>query len=107
MSVVYGYETAMRDDPIIAVVERAVKLAVEFIRPEVAAILGLFPFSKFYSFHFWYIYLTNCPLPVRYTPSWLPGASFKRNALISQQYAGDMVDAPFQFVKESMASPLP
>jgi len=46
MSIVYGYETAPRDDPIISIVERAVKLAVESIRPEVAAVLGLFPFSK-------------------------------------------------------------
>ena len=46
MSVVYGYETARRDDPIISVVERAVNLAVASIRPEVAAVLGFFPFRK-------------------------------------------------------------
>ncbi|KAI6099770.1 cytochrome P450 [Pisolithus sp. B1] len=83
MSIVYGYEPAPRDDPIITIVERAVDLAIESIRPEVAAFLGLFPF-------------------VRYAPSWLPGASFKRTALRSQKYAGDMVDAPFQFAEKSM-----
>lgn len=46
MSVVYGYETTWRDDPILAVVERAVNLAINSIGPEVAVILGLFPFSK-------------------------------------------------------------
>lgn len=46
MSVVYGYETALQDDPIISVVDRAVNLAVACIRPEVAAILGFFPFRK-------------------------------------------------------------
>ncbi|KAH0833325.1 hypothetical protein J3R83DRAFT_12391 [Lanmaoa asiatica] len=46
MSVVYGYETARRDDPIINVVDRAVNLAVASIRPEVAAFLGFFPFRK-------------------------------------------------------------
>lgn len=46
MSVVYGYETARRDDPIIKVVDRAVNLAVASIRPEVAAFLGFFPFRE-------------------------------------------------------------
>ncbi|KAI6001137.1 cytochrome P450 [Pisolithus marmoratus] len=85
MSIVYGYELAPRDDPIITIVERAVDLAIESIRPEVAAFLGLFPF-------------------LRYVPSWFPGASFKRTALRSQKYAGDMVDAPFQFVEKNMES---
>lgn len=83
MSIVYGYEPAPRDDPIITIVERAVDLAIESIRPEVAAFLGLFPF-------------------VRYAPSWLPGASFKRTALRSQKFAGDMVDAPFRLVEKRM-----
>ncbi|KAG8212991.1 cytochrome P450 [Butyriboletus roseoflavus] len=85
MSVVYGYETARRDDPIISVVERAVNLAVASIRPEVAAFLGFFPF-------------------LRYIPPWFPGASFKRTALLSQQYADDMVETPFHFVQESLAA---
>jgi hypothetical protein len=46
MSVVYGYETAPRDDPIIGVVDKAVNLAVASIRPEVAAFLGFLPFRK-------------------------------------------------------------
>lgn len=47
MSVVYGYETARRDGPIVNVVDRAIRLAVASIRPEVAAFLGLLPFRKF------------------------------------------------------------
>ncbi|KAF9223390.1 cytochrome P450 [Gyrodon lividus] len=85
MSVVYGYETAPRDDPIINVVDRAVNLAVASIRPEVAAFLGFLPF-------------------LRHIPSWFPGASFKRTALLSQKYADDMIEAPFQFVEKSMAA---
>ena len=46
MAVVYGYDIARRDDPIVTVVDRAVSLAVESIRPEVAAFLGFFPFRK-------------------------------------------------------------
>jgi hypothetical protein len=46
MSVVYGYETGPRDDPIISIVEKAVNLAVSSIKPEVAAFLGAFPFCE-------------------------------------------------------------
>ncbi|KAI9566797.1 cytochrome P450 [Boletus coccyginus] len=85
MAVIYGYETARRDDPIVNVVDRAVNLAVASIRPEVAAFLGFFPF-------------------LRYIPAWFPGASFKRTAVLSQKYADDMVETPFRFVQESLAA---
>ncbi|KAG1747256.1 cytochrome P450 [Suillus paluster] len=85
MSVVYGYETAPRDDPIISTVERAVKLAVSSITPEVAAFLGAFPF-------------------LQHIPPWFPGASFKRTAVLSTRYAEDMIEAPFLYVEKNMAS---
>lgn len=85
MSVVYGYETAPRDDPIISTVERAVKLAVSSITPEVAAFLGAFPF-------------------LQYIPTWFPGASFKRTAVLSTRYAEDMIEAPFHYVEKNIAS---
>ncbi|KAG1835055.1 cytochrome P450 [Suillus variegatus] len=85
MSVVYGYEPGLRDDPIITIVERAVDLAVSSIKPEVAAFLGAFPF-------------------LQHVPSWFPGASFKRTAVLSTKYAKEMIEAPFQYVQESLAS---
>lgn len=101
MSVVYGYETALRDDPIINVVDRAVTLAVASIRPEVAAFLGFFPFRKSSLISG----IPHCPYfrpKVQYIPTWFPGASFKRTALLSQKYADDMVETPFHFVQESL-----
>lgn len=85
MSVVYGYEIGPRDDPIISIVEKAVDLAVSSIKPEVAAFLGAFPF-------------------LQHIPSWFPGASFKRTAILSAKYAEDMIEAPFQYVEKNMAS---
>ncbi|KAH7930182.1 cytochrome P450 [Leucogyrophana mollusca] len=85
MSVLYGYETAARDDPLVAIVDRAVTLAVGAIRPEVAAFLGAFPF-------------------LQHIPAWFPGASLKRTALLSQKYAHEMIEAPFKYVQQSMAS---
>ena len=46
MAVMYGYDIARRDNPIVTVVDRAISLAVESIRPEVAAFLDFFPFHK-------------------------------------------------------------
>ncbi|KAH7915619.1 cytochrome P450 [Hygrophoropsis aurantiaca] len=85
MSVLYGYETASRDDPLVAIVDRAVTLAVGVIRPEVAAFLGAFPF-------------------LQHIPAWFPGASLKRTALLSRKYAQEMIEAPFLYVQQAMAS---
>ena len=46
MAVVYGYDIACQDDPIVTVVDRAISLTVESICPEVAAFLDFFPFCK-------------------------------------------------------------
>jgi len=100
MAVIYGYETARRDDPIVNVVDRAVNLAVASIRPEVAAFLGFFPFRKSPSTPD-LLALSLAPT-VRYIPTWFPGASFKRTAVLSQKYADDMVETPFRFVQESL-----
>ncbi|KAF8554406.1 cytochrome P450 [Imleria badia] len=98
MAVVYGYDIARRDDPIVNVVDRAVNLAVTSIRPEVAAFLGFFPFRKSSSV------VDVVATSVRYIPTWFPGASFKRSAVLSQKYAVDMVEMPFHFVQESLAA---
>jgi hypothetical protein len=39
---------------------------------------------------------------VQHIPSWFPGASFKRTAILSAKYAEDMIEAPFQFVEKNM-----
>ncbi|KAG9311216.1 cytochrome P450 [Chiua virens] len=85
MSVVYGYTIARRDDPIVNVVNKAVEFVVASVRPEVAAFLGFFPF-------------------LRFIPTWFPGASFQRSAVMSQKYAYEMIEVPFRFVQEGLAT---
>jgi hypothetical protein len=46
MSAVYGYETLPKNDPMVNVVGRALKLAVEEVRPEIAAFFSVFPFRR-------------------------------------------------------------
>lgn len=39
---------------------------------------------------------------VQHVPSWFPGASFKRTAVLSTKYAKEMIEAPFQYVQENL-----
>ncbi|KAI9571684.1 cytochrome P450 [Boletus coccyginus] len=85
MSLVYDYDASGMDDPIVAQVELAMSIAIKEMRPEVTAIVAAFPLLK-------------------YLPQWFPGASFKRSALISRKSIGEWVEAPFEYVKKSMAA---
>lgn len=44
MAIVYDYKATGRDDPIVAYVETAIEIAMKEVRPEVAAVIGAFPF---------------------------------------------------------------
>ncbi|KAN0091353.1 Cytochrome P450 [Tylopilus felleus] len=85
MSLMYDYDASGVDDPIVAHVERATNIAVKEMRPEVTAIIAAFPLLK-------------------YLPEWFPGASFKRSARISRESIAEWVEAPFEYVKKSMAA---
>ncbi|KAH0828054.1 cytochrome P450, partial [Lanmaoa asiatica] len=85
MSLVYDYDASGVDDPIVTHVERATNIAVKEMRPEVTALIAAFPLLK-------------------YLPSWFPGASFKRSALISRKSIAEWVEAPFEYVKKNMVS---
>ncbi|KAH7915421.1 cytochrome P450 [Hygrophoropsis aurantiaca] len=83
MSAVYDYETALRDDPFVTIIDKAITIAIEEVQPQVAAILGAFPF-------------------ILYLPSWFPGLSIKRRAALSKQYVAKWLSEPFQYVQERM-----
>ncbi|KAF9243525.1 cytochrome P450 [Melanogaster broomeanus] len=85
MAIVYDYKASSRQDPVVAYVETAIEIAMKEVRPEVAAVIGAFPFLK-------------------HLPPWFPGARFKRNALISQECAAKWIETPFQHVKKNMAA---
>ncbi|KAH7927918.1 cytochrome P450 [Leucogyrophana mollusca] len=85
MSATYDYETAPLDDPFVGMVDRALYLGLKFMTPETTAILNAFPF-------------------LLRLPTWFPGSSMKRNALVSTQYVTEMIESPLQYVQESMAS---
>ncbi|OJA08124.1 hypothetical protein AZE42_08432 [Rhizopogon vesiculosus] len=84
MSVVYDYETSARDDPLVLLVIQAMDVAISMLTPERAMILKMFPF------------LLNLP-------DWCPGSSIKRDARVSTDLSNEMVNVPFDYVKQHMA----
>jgi len=102
MSAVYDYETMPKNDPMVNVVGRALKLAVEEVRPEVAAFFSVFPFGRFF---------TSSPNvfllmyhPVLSLPSWVPGMGIHRKAAQSREWSKEWVDTPFEDVLAKMVS---
>ncbi|KAJ8583990.1 cytochrome P450 [Rhizopogon salebrosus TDB-379] len=84
MSVIYDYEPSARDDPLVHLVVNAMEAGVAMMTPERAVILKTFPF-------------------LLKLPDWCPGSSIKCDAQVSTNHAKEMVDMPFEYVKQHMA----
>ncbi|KAF9223367.1 cytochrome P450 [Gyrodon lividus] len=85
MALAYGYETAARDDPMVRTVRSLVSLLAEALSPERAAVLSALPILE-------------------RLPAWLPGAAFKRDAIYGRKLAAQVLDVPFNWVKDKMAT---
>ncbi|KAH7913775.1 cytochrome P450 [Hygrophoropsis aurantiaca] len=85
MKAVYDYDTQPRSDPFVSVIEKTLRIVVQDLRPEVAAIFSAFP-------------------GLLKLPSWLPGMTIKRRAAEAKKYATDWLDLPFQHVQKHMAA---
>ncbi|KIJ66834.1 hypothetical protein HYDPIDRAFT_85958 [Hydnomerulius pinastri MD-312] len=84
MSAVYDYETESRNDSMVDIVGKALKLAVAELRPEVAAMFSVFP-------------------ALLSLPSWVPGMGIQKKAAQSREWAKGWVEAPFEYVTQRMA----
>ncbi|KAN0093138.1 Cytochrome P450 [Tylopilus felleus] len=83
MSALYDYETKPKNDSMVNVVGRAVKLAIQEVRPEIAAFFSVFSFLLSLS-------------------SWVPGMEIHRKAARSRAWCKEWVDTPFGDVLERM-----
>ncbi|KAF8152982.1 cytochrome P450 [Crassisporium funariophilum] len=79
----HGYEVKENDDPFVSIADEAVEQFSLTTAP------GGF--------------LVNVIPALRHTPSWFPGASFKRKAAIWAKTLDVMAEGPYQFVKQQMA----
>ncbi|KAG1743483.1 cytochrome P450 [Suillus lakei] len=84
MSASYDYDTE-HDDPLVELVGKSLKLAVQELRPEVAAVFGALPI-------------------LLRLPSWFPGMSVKKKATQSREWVREWMNDPFQYVLKRMPS---
>jgi cytochrome P450 len=87
MSVVYGYQTGPRGDPLVRIIENAMAIGLEVISPERATLLKIFPF-------------------LLRLPDWCWGSAIKRDSRVSTYRMAEMRDLPFQYAQEHMAENL-
>ncbi|KIJ11979.1 hypothetical protein PAXINDRAFT_101436 [Paxillus involutus ATCC 200175] len=83
MAALYDYETEPKNDPMVEVVGKALKLAVEELRPEVAALFSVFP-------------------SLLWLPWWIPGMGIQKKAAQSREWVRGWVEDPFNYVTERM-----
>lgn len=78
----YGYEILEDEDPLVELVDRAMKQLSEVTTPG-AFIVDVFPL-------------------LQYLPAWLPGTGFRKLAREWKHTLQQMADVPHQFVKRQM-----
>ncbi|KAH7909267.1 cytochrome P450 [Hygrophoropsis aurantiaca] len=83
MAAVYGYETKPRNDPLVAIANKAIFGPLKVLAPEGTALVNAFPF-------------------LLRLPNWFPGATIARNARSSYYNIQDMIDAPHALVQKKM-----
>ncbi|KAG1821987.1 cytochrome P450 [Suillus subaureus] len=83
MSASYDYDTK-HDDPLVALIGMSLELAVQELKPEIAAVFIAFPI-------------------LLRLPAWFPGMSIKRKAIQSREWVREWMNDPFQYVLKRTA----
>lgn len=83
MSALYDYDMK-HDDPLVQLIRKSLKLALEELRPEVAAVFIALP-------------------SLLRLPAWFPGMSIKKKAIRSREWIREWTDAPFQYTLKRTA----
>jgi cytochrome P450 len=84
MHIAYGYQVKETEDPFLTAVELAV------LQFSLSTAPGGF--------------LVNLIPSLRYLPAWFPGAGFKKTAALWAESLVNMVEQPYQYVKQQMAA---
>ncbi|TFK29092.1 cytochrome P450 [Coprinopsis marcescibilis] len=82
LKITYGHQVNSYDDPFVHLAERAATMTVQSGSPA-ATLVDFFP-------------------AMRHIPTWAPFSTFKRKALETRKAVEDMMDIPFELVKEDM-----
>ncbi|TFK35719.1 cytochrome P450 [Crucibulum laeve] len=84
MATVYGYESAPKEDPFIKNGDKAITMMTNAMFPG-ASVVNALPFLK-------------------YLPKWVPGSQFHRDAEECRALTRNMLDLPYEFVKDNMSN---
>lgn len=102
MVTTYGYKVKSADDAYLGLIERVMKMTVE-AGSHGATIVDFFPIRKRNTIS------CNEPLTVLFSvakmPAWVPGAGFKRHALKTKKLVRELLDRPFNSVRQQMVRP--
>ncbi|KAH7926379.1 cytochrome P450 [Leucogyrophana mollusca] len=85
MSAAYDYDAAPSGDRLVSLIQKALRISSELLRPEAAAVFSAFP-------------------SLLLLPAWFPGMKLKRQAALSKQYMAEWPEIPFQHVQQNMAA---
>lgn len=83
MSASYDYDTK-HNDPLVGLIKKSLKVAVEELRPDVAAVFIAFPI-------------------LLRLPAWFPGMSIKKKAAQSREWLPEWMNEPFQYALKRTA----
>ncbi|KAF8129485.1 cytochrome P450 [Boletus edulis] len=80
----YNYDPTSRKDDLIDTVANVLTIIVPALRPDIAIIVGAFP---------WLLYL----------PSWFPGMSFKKDMVMARAYSKQYLERPFEHALQKVS----
>ncbi|EIW85932.1 cytochrome P450 [Coniophora puteana RWD-64-598 SS2] len=85
LSIVYGYDVDALDDPLFHIVEKFFETGLQLMTPEKAMVTDTFPWFK-------------------YLPTFLPGTSILREALVARRWAQQFMDFPYECAMDKLKS---
>jgi hypothetical protein len=99
MSVTYAYDVKESGDHVVAIADELLTLASESMLPGALLVNDL---PACWWSNFVWIVLTHSI--VQCLPDWFPGTGFKRRAQYGRKLSHEMVNAPFNMVKEDLVT---
>lgn len=101
MSLTYGYDVKESEDHYVAIAEELLTLASESILPG-ALLVNDFPACSLPPRSRDLLSFSRYPYSVKHVPDWFPGTGFKRRARHGKKLSYEMVNAPFNMVKQDL-----
>ena len=95
----YGYPVVSDFDPYVMLVEKTAALTVAPGAPG-GTLVDFLPACR--NLHIIFSFKNTDRISVRHIPSWMPGAGFKRYAMITRKAVREMLDQPYDLVKQRM-----